>query len=138
MVSSSCQVLWIFILLVQYATLGICEMQTTLSRIWTLVAVSISYDSNYYTMNISLVDSIIVSYHFFHPCSLAELDDIPGQVSCSSFSLFLSSLTLPYANITELKLYRKSTNKNDHIQFYLHHNNRIKSKNINRWLFKSP
>ena len=34
--------------------LVLCEMQSVLSRIWTLVAVSISYDDNHYTTGTSI------------------------------------------------------------------------------------
>ena len=34
----------------------LCEMQSVSSRIWNRVAVSISYDDNYYTMGIYLVE----------------------------------------------------------------------------------
>ena len=33
----------------------LCEMQTASYRIWTLTSVPIFYDSNYYTMNISII-----------------------------------------------------------------------------------
>ena len=36
--------------------LVLCEMQSVLSRIWTRVAVSISYDDNYYTTDTSTDD----------------------------------------------------------------------------------
>ena len=42
--------------------LVLCEMQSVLSRIWTLVAVSISYNDNHYTMGIS---SFWVVYSWF-------------------------------------------------------------------------
>ena len=38
--------------------LGLCEMQSVSSRIWTRVAVSISYDDNHYTTGTS------IHYHY--------------------------------------------------------------------------
>ena len=40
--------------------LVLCEMQSALSRIWTYVAVSTSYDNNYYTMGISIIFTIYI------------------------------------------------------------------------------
>ena len=39
--------------------LVLCEMQSVSSRIWTRVAVSISYDDNYYTTDTSCYKSIV-------------------------------------------------------------------------------
>ena len=38
--------------------LVLCEMQSVSSRIWTRVAVSISYDDNHYTMSSSCITCI--------------------------------------------------------------------------------
>ena len=38
------------------------EMQSVTSRIWTRVAVSISYDDNYYTMGTSVKNGSIMYY----------------------------------------------------------------------------
>ena len=43
--------------------LVLCEMQTASSRIWTRVAVSISYDDNHYT-----TDTSIICYKLLKPC----------------------------------------------------------------------
>ena len=42
--------------------LVLCEMQSVSSRIWTRVAVSISYDDNHYTMGTSWM--IVYDYFF--------------------------------------------------------------------------
>ena len=43
--------------------LVLCEMQSVSSRIWTRVAVSISYDDNHYTTGTSIHIHFIVWYH---------------------------------------------------------------------------
>ena len=40
--------------------LVLCEMQSVSSRIWTHVAVSISYDDNHYTMGTSILEILYV------------------------------------------------------------------------------
>ena len=43
----------------------LCEKQLAWSRIWTRVAVSISYDDNHYTTGTSIVVIIIIIINFF-------------------------------------------------------------------------
>ena len=45
--------------------LVLCEMQSVLSRIWTRVTVSISYDNNHYTMGIALLFNLLSCVHIF-------------------------------------------------------------------------
>ena len=49
--------------------LVLCEMQLAWSRIWTRVAVSISYDDNHYTTGTYIHTSIYLSIFSFHTWS---------------------------------------------------------------------
>ena len=44
--------------------LVLCEMQSFLSRIWTRVALSISYDNNHYTTGTSTIEHNIIISRF--------------------------------------------------------------------------
>ena len=44
----------------------LCEMQSASSRVWTHVAVSISYDDNYYTMGSSIFNQPLLSGRIWH------------------------------------------------------------------------
>ena len=52
---------WILIMIIGFIpfprVLVLCEMQSVFSRIWTRVAVSISYDDNHYTTDTTIVTS---------------------------------------------------------------------------------
>ena len=44
----------------------LCEMQLASSRIWTRVAVSISYDDNHYTTGtFHMIDNLSIAVHVF-------------------------------------------------------------------------
>ena len=83
--------------------LALCEVQIVSFRIWTLVAVSVSYDGNHCTTNVSILISWIllyassvfdVSQHpsshlFFHSVLYAS-----GRHLCSCLSPFISFLSV--------------------------------------------
>ena len=46
--------------------LVLCEMQSITSRIWTSVAVSISYDDNHYTIGTSFYVTLYILFPFFY------------------------------------------------------------------------
>ena len=50
--------------------LALCEMQSVSSKIWTRVAVSISYDDNHYT--ISFIDNVLSIWQFSYTCLWQE------------------------------------------------------------------
>ena len=52
----------------------ICEIQTTLTRIWTRVAISISYDDNY-KITCACIDSLYCKQIFFYEKKLANYVD---------------------------------------------------------------
>ena len=59
-----------------------CEMQSVSSRIWTRVAVSISYDDNYYTTDTSSILWYINNYWLFNAKSCDLIMDLkPTKIS---------------------------------------------------------
>ena len=71
--------------------LVLCEMQSVSARIWTRVAVSISYDDNPYTTNTSMgITWISLATSLYHPSLPAAL---PGYIRISTELLIGSNLS---------------------------------------------
>ena len=61
--------------------LMLCEMQSAVSRIWTPIAISITYDDKHYTTGTAIISPNV---------AVAQLSDI-----CWNFYLFIYSFMLP-------------------------------------------
>ena len=124
-------------------------MQWVSSRIWTRVAVFISYDdNNYITGNSKIfkyfIPNIASYFRYIDDILLIYLQDLDWHSITDRLNNVETSLkftyeleynsTLPFLDILfirninklEFKVNRKPTCKNDHIHFYSHHNNSTK------------
>ena len=84
--------------------LVLCEMQSVSSRIWTRVALSISYDNNHYTTGTS--NPFLLYMSFNSSCLLAQLYGSSHRASLSFFFFcFLLRLCFRYTCLLHLLLF---------------------------------